>query len=167
MVARVLDSGNLHMLLGLDGLVQPLVVAAAVHEAAGELVHDDDLAVLHHIVDVPLHEAVGPDGLVDVVGQGGVLRVGQVLDVEGLLGLDAAGGEGDGAGLLIDDVVRVDVDVLLLLVSTLAMRWHFRRETNWSTTVYSWVDFSPWPEMIRGVRASSMRMESTSSTMAK
>ena len=53
------------------------------------------------------------------------------------------------------------------LVSTLAMRWHFRRETNWSTMVYSWVDFSPCPEMIRGVRASSIRMESTSSTTAK
>jgi hypothetical protein len=26
---------------------------------------------------------------------------------------------------------------------------------------------SPWPEMISGVRASSMRIESTSSTMAK
>ena len=32
---------------------------------------------------------------------------------------------------------------------------------------YNWVDFSPMPEMIRGVRASSIRMESTSSTMAK
>ena len=30
----------------------------------------------------------------------------------------------------------------------------------------SWVDWSPWPLMMRGVRASSMRMESTSSTTA-
>ena len=39
-----------------------------------------------------------------------------VLQVEGLLSLgDAPGGEGDGAGLLIHDVVRVDVGILLLL----------------------------------------------------
>ena len=108
--------GHGDVLLGLDGLVQALVVPPAVHEAAGELVHDDDLAVLDHVVDVPLHQAPGPDGLVDVVGEGGVLRVGQVLHVEGLLGLgDAPGGEGDGAGLLVHDVVGVDVRVLLLL----------------------------------------------------
>ena len=36
--------------------------------------------------------------------------------VEGLLGLgDAPGGEGGGAGLLVHDIVRVDVRVLLLL----------------------------------------------------
>ncbi len=39
--------------LGLDGLVQALVVAAAVHQAAGELIHNDDLAVLHHISPGP------------------------------------------------------------------------------------------------------------------
>ena len=74
--------GHVDVLLGLDGLVQALGVAAAEHQAAGELVHDDDLAVLHHVVDVPLHDAVGLDGLVDVVGERGVLRVGQVLQVE-------------------------------------------------------------------------------------
>ena len=45
-------------------------VAPAKHQPPGELVHDDDLAVLHHIVDVPLHEAPGPDGLVDMMGEG-------------------------------------------------------------------------------------------------
>ena len=109
--------GNLHVLLGLDSLVEPLVIPAAEHEAPGELVHDDDLSVLHHVVNVPLHHAVGLDGLVDVVGEGGVLRVGQVLDVEGLLSLgDAPGGKGGGAGLLVHHVVSVQVDVLFLLV---------------------------------------------------
>ena len=60
---------------------------------------------------------MGLDGLVDVVGEGGVLRVGQVLDVEGLLSLgDAPGGKGGGAGLLVHHVVSVQVDVLFLLV---------------------------------------------------
>ena len=96
--------------------MQALGVAAAVHEAAGELVHDDDLAVLDHVVDVPAHQAPGPDGLVDVVGQGGVFRIGQVGHLELLLGLgDAPGGEGDGAGLLVHHVVGVQIGVLLLL----------------------------------------------------
>ena len=44
MVASVLDLvGDGDALLGLDGLMQALVVAAAEHQAAGELVHDDDL----------------------------------------------------------------------------------------------------------------------------
>ena len=104
------------MLLGLDGLVEPLVIPPAVHQAAGELVHDDDLAVLHHVVDVPAHNPPGLDGLVDVVGQGGVLRVGQVFHVERLLRLlHALGGEGGGAGLLVHDIVRAVGCVLLLL----------------------------------------------------
>ena len=74
-------------LFGLDGLVQALGVAAADHEAAGELIDDDDLAVLHDIVDIPLHDAAGLDGLIDVVGQGEVFGVIEVLDAEILLGL--------------------------------------------------------------------------------
>ena len=94
------------VLLGLDGLVEAGGVAAAEHETAGELIHDDDLAVLHHVVDVPLHDAVGLDGLVDVVGDGGVLGVGEVVQVEELLRLgDAPGGEGGRLGLLVHDVV--------------------------------------------------------------
>ena len=36
---------------GSRGVVETFVIAAAVHQAAGKLVDDDDLAVLHHIVD--------------------------------------------------------------------------------------------------------------------
>ena len=60
---------------------------------------------------------MGLDGLVDVVGQGGVLRVGQVLHVEELLRLgNAPGSQHGGLGLLVDDVVGVGIGVLFLLV---------------------------------------------------
>ena len=101
---------HLHMLLGLDGLVQALGVAAADHQAAGELVHDDHLAVLHHVVDVPAHERVGAQGAVDVVVQLGVLGIVQVLNAEGgfyLLGALV----GQGAGLLL--LIHLVVDVPL------------------------------------------------------
>ena len=74
---RLALGGDLHALLGLDGLMQTLVVAAADHQTAGELVHDDDLTVLDHIVDIPLHYAVGFDSLIDVVGKGHVLGGGR------------------------------------------------------------------------------------------
>ena len=48
----------LHALLRLDRLVQPVRPAPARHEPAGELVDDDDLAVLHDVVDVALEERV-------------------------------------------------------------------------------------------------------------
>ena len=111
------------VLLGLDGLVQALGVPAAEHQTAGELVHDDDLAVLHHIVHVPLHGAVGLDGLVDVVSDGAVFGVGQVLQVEELLGLgNAPGRQGGGAGLFVHNVVRVQALVLCGLV--IGLRHH-------------------------------------------
>ena len=74
-------SGDLDAFLGFDGLMETLVVAAAVHETAGELVNNDDLIVLDHIVNIPLHETPGLHGLVDVVGNGGVLDVGQVFSI--------------------------------------------------------------------------------------
>ena len=97
------------MLLGLYRLVQPLGIAAAEHEAAGELVDYDDLAVFHDVVDVALHHAVGLDRLVDVVVYRRVLDVREVLEAESLLGLGyAAGGERRGASLFVDDVIRVE-----------------------------------------------------------
>ena len=105
------------MLLGLDGLVEALAVPAAEHEPAGELVDDDDLAVLDDVVDVLFHHAVGLDGLVDVVVEGGILRIGEVLHVEvGLRLGDAPGGEGGGPRLLVYHVVCVQVHVLLGLL---------------------------------------------------
>ena len=41
---------DLHVLLGFNGLVQSLRVAAPRHHASGELIDDDHLAVLHHVV---------------------------------------------------------------------------------------------------------------------
>ena len=107
---------DVDVLLGLDGLVQSLAVAAAEHDAAGELIDDEHLAVLDDVVDIPLHDAVGAQSLVYVVGQGGVFDVGIVLKAEGALRLrDAARRQGGGTGLFVDDVVGVDILVLFLL----------------------------------------------------
>ena len=64
---------DVHVLLGLNGLMQAFAVTAAQHQTAGEFVDDDDLAVFHDVVDVALHNAVRLDGLIDVVRERGVV----------------------------------------------------------------------------------------------
>ena len=58
---------HVHVLLGLDGLMQTLGVPAAEHETAGELIDDDDLAVLDNVVNVAPHNAVRLERLINVV----------------------------------------------------------------------------------------------------
>ena len=69
-------------LLGLDGLVEALAPAPARHLAAGELVDDDDLAVLDDVVAVALVQRVGAQRLLEVPGQSGIGVV-HVLDARG------------------------------------------------------------------------------------
>ena len=67
---------HLHPLLRLDRLVQPVGPAAARQDAAGELVHDEDLPVLHDVLHVLLVQGVGPQQLVDDVQ---LLALGRVV----------------------------------------------------------------------------------------
>ena len=107
-------------LLGLDRLVEALAPAPAGHLAAGELVDDDDLAVLDDVVAVALVERVGPERLLEVAGEARVGVV-QVLDAEQLLDLvDALLGRRDGLVLEVDEVVAVLV--ALALAPALARR---------------------------------------------
>ena len=73
---------DLHLLLGLDRLVQPVGPAPARHDAAGELVHDHHLAVLHQVVHFLLVEDVRLQQLVDDV---------ELLALERVLALDLRG----------------------------------------------------------------------------
>ena len=79
---RLVFLADVDAFLGLDGLVQAVGPAAARHEAAGELVDDDDFAVLDHVVHVALVEGVGLDGGFDVVLEFPVFGVGDVADAE-------------------------------------------------------------------------------------
>ena len=144
---------DLDALLGLDRLVQALVVAAAGEHAAGVLVDDQHLAVHDDVLLVVAEQLLGLDRVVHERDQRGVHRVVEVVDAEVVLDLgDARLEDGDGALLLVDLVVDV--------LDHRARRWWRTRRTSGTS---SWVG----PEMISGVRASSMRIESTSSTIAK
>src|SRR5215831_2418441 len=78
---------DLHALLGLDGLVQAVGVAPARHEAPRELVHDEHLAVLHHVLHVLVVERVRLEELEHVVDALVALRV---VGVQALALLHAA-----------------------------------------------------------------------------
>jgi hypothetical protein len=55
--------------------VQALVVAAAGEDAAGVLVDDEDLAVLHDVVLVALEQLLGLDGVVQELTRAGCWHV--------------------------------------------------------------------------------------------
>ena len=142
---------DLHALLGLDRLVQALGPAPALEDAAGELVDDLHLAVLDDVVLVPLEQLLGLERGLELVHEVGRHLVVHVLDAERLLDLlDALVGGGDRALLLVDVVVDValeapdDAGELVVELGRVGR---------------------PGPQMMSGVRASSMRIESTSSTM--
>ena len=107
MVARVWFSFSIfHPFLGLDRLVQAVGPAAARHEAAGELVDDQHLAVLHHVIHVPLEQGVGAQRLLHVVQDLHVAGIVEVVDLEQLLHLEYPFfGEGGGFGLFVDGEV--------------------------------------------------------------
>ena len=99
---------DLHLLLGLDGLVHALVVAPAGQHAAGELVDDEHLAVGDDVLLVAVEELLGLQRVVQVADQRGVDRLVEVVDAELVLDeLDALLGDGDRALVLLDLVVGV------------------------------------------------------------
>ncbi len=101
-----------HLLFGFQGLVQAVAVTAARHQPAGELVDDDDLAVLDHVIDVALEEVMGLEGLVDVVDEIHIRQVVEVGDVQAPFGFrDPVVEDRDRTGLL------VDLEVLVLVES--------------------------------------------------
>src|SRR5581483_7143889 len=99
------------VLLRLHRLVQALAPAAALHDAAGELVDDLHLVVLDDVVDVALVERLRLQRLDRVVDELRVLWRVQVLDAQRALDLgDTLLGERDGLVLLV--VLVVDAELL-------------------------------------------------------
>ena len=71
-----------HPLLGLDRLVQALAPATTLEDAAGELVDDLHLALLHHVVDVALEQLLGAQRGLELVHVVLVHVLVEVVDLE-------------------------------------------------------------------------------------
>ena len=159
-----------HALLGLDGLVQALRPAAALEDAAGELVDDPHLVVDHGVVDVALVQRLGLQRLEQVVDHVAVLGPVQVVDRRGSARpwrRRARSPRRSCASRRTRSRSR-----------RRSPSWHAGRGRRgacpapscgraWRTGGSSSAACSGAPEMISGVRASSMRMLSTSSTIAE
>ena len=61
--------------LSLDRLMQAIGPAATVHHAAGELIDDDDLAVLHDIVRITLEHQMRAHGVLDMMDDQRVFKI--------------------------------------------------------------------------------------------
>ena len=97
--------------LGLDRLVEPIAVAPPEHQAPRKLVDDDDLPVLHHVLDVAVVQGLRAQRLLGVVHQLDVLRIGQVVDPEEMLhGGHALLGQRGGPELLVHPVVALRLE---------------------------------------------------------
>ncbi len=93
-------------LLGLDGLVHPLVVPAPREHPAGELVDDHHVVAAHDVVLVLVEQLLGLQRVVQVAHERGVRRLVEVLDTELVLDqLHTGLGHTDGALALVDLVV--------------------------------------------------------------
>ena len=97
--------------------MEPLVIAAAIHDTPGELINDKDFTILDHIVDISSHHAPRLKCLVDMVGQGGILDIGQVHHVKSPLSFfNTPCSQGGRLSLLIDDIVGINVSSLFFFV---------------------------------------------------
>ena len=75
------------MLLRLDGLMETVGVTAARHDTSCELIDDQDLVILDHIVLIAEHEVVGTEGKDDIVLDLQIFRIRKVVDMEECLDL--------------------------------------------------------------------------------
>src|SRR5262249_31686106 len=102
---------NLEVLLRLDSLVEAVRPAATRHETSGEVVDDDDLAVLDDIVAVAGVEDLRLERRLHVSGEAEVLGRVDVVDVQGALDLlHATLSEGDRLELLVDGEVELTLE---------------------------------------------------------
>ena len=88
--------------------MKAFAVTAAEHNTACKFVNNEHLPILHHIVNVAAHDALCTDGHIDMVLQGDIVEIHQVLHMEiGLRLFHALLGEHRRLRLFIDDIVGV------------------------------------------------------------
>ena len=103
---RLILVGDLTPFFGLHGLMQSVAPPPARHQTTRKLVDDDDLAILHDIVDVPFIERIGLQGFHHVMDHIHVGRVVQIVDAEQFFDARiAVFGQRSGLGLFLDRVV--------------------------------------------------------------
>ncbi len=97
---------DFHAFLRFYGLMQTIAPAPAGHQAAGELIDNDDLAFLDDVIPIPQIEDMGAQRLLHMMVHfdiGGIVKIAgieQLFDFQ-----DAFFGKGDGSMFLIDSKI--------------------------------------------------------------
>ena len=114
---RLVLALDLDAFFGFDGLMQAVAPAAARHDAAGELVDDDHLSVLHQVILVAMEQHVGLERLLHVVIEFHVARARTDCRMPSSFSTlsDAFFGERHAAMLLVDRVIAGGVLLARLL----------------------------------------------------
>ena len=74
---------NWHTFFCLNGLVEPIWETTSFHGTTCKLVDDKNFLLrTYHIVDIMQHDVVGTKGIVNIVSQGNVVNIIQVVQVE-------------------------------------------------------------------------------------
>ena len=106
---------DLNALFCLDSLMQAFIITTPLHQTTGKFVNDNDLTVFNNVVDLVVHTAVGLDSLVDMVQQGHIFGVHQVVDAESFFSLcDTLRGQSSSFCLFVDDIVAFDLVIIFL-----------------------------------------------------
>ena len=114
---------DLHVFLGLQGLVQTVTVAPALHGAPGELVNDHHLTVLDDVIHITFEQDMSLERLIEVMQVFDIARVVEVFQLEQLLTKgNALLVQGDLAAFFVHQIMLValelahdPVDVLIQL----------------------------------------------------
>ena len=111
---------DFHTLFGLDSLVQTVGEAASRHNTSRKGIDDENLVILDHVVDIPLHNAVGTKCLIDMVGDFRIFGIGEILNSEEFFCLCNTGSSHRGAAsLLVHNVIGSNIVVIFLGVQFL------------------------------------------------
>ena len=119
---RLVFVADLDPFLCLDRLVQTVRIAAADHQTARKLVHDDDFVVVDDVILVAVEELVRFERLLDMVVEGGIFDVAQVIYLKEVFRFGRAlFRDLDAALLAVDDVIPIAVlgalgDVVIVAV---------------------------------------------------
>lgn len=147
---------DLDTFFGFNRLVQTVGITTPFHHTAGKFVNNHNLAVFDDVVNVADVHFMRPQSLIDIMNQGNVVDVvkaafGNQPDFlkQGFDMFHAFFGQNNGARLFI------------LFIIFIAQFWDDTADAD----IFS-EESSAAPEIISGVRASSIKIESTSSTMA-
>ena len=76
---------NLHMLLGLNCLMQSVRIATAGHDTSREFIDNEHLVILNNIILVSEHQVMSPECQNNIMLDLDILRVSQILNMEKLL----------------------------------------------------------------------------------